>query len=297
MKKYHWVGRYMDKSYKQYKEVFSQNFSIQYKESVNSSQKTYHIHDVLEIVLVRSDGVVTMVDDQEFPVKKDTLLIFNHRDLHFNKVSYLDQPYCRYVVYFAPEFVDGLSTAQTNLLECFYFRTFPVPWIIPLTQKKSDEFSALLDEIINSARQDQVYGSELYTRLLLGEFLLKVNLEYRDYHHINTQDNTIKYNQIYQIMDYIHKHYAEDLNLDLLSKQFFISKFQLCKLFKEVTGMSPNQYLIHCRLIKAKELLIEGILVENVCELTGYNNLAHFSRSFKKNVGKSPKQFQLINKK
>ncbi|MCA5962728.1 helix-turn-helix transcriptional regulator [Blautia sp. RD014234] len=56
-----------------------------------------------------------------------------------------------------------------------------------------------------------------------------------------------------------------------------------------MTGTSPNQYLIRCRIIKAKELLLQGFSVESVCMMTGYNSLPHFSRSFKSQTGISPK--------
>ena len=53
------------------------------------------------------------------------------------------------------------------------------------------------------------------------------------------------------------------------------------------------QYLINCRLMKARELLLNGMAVEEVCGRVGYRNLSHFSRAFKSKVGVSPKQYQM----
>jgi AraC-like DNA-binding protein len=46
-------------------------------------------------------------------------------------------------------------------------------------------------------------------------------------------------------------------------------------------------------MIKAKELLMKDYSVEEVCDLAGFNNLPHFSRSFKQHTGCSPKRYQL----
>jgi AraC-like DNA-binding protein len=45
---------------------------------------------------------------------------------------------------------------------------------------------------------------------------------------------------------------------------------------------------------KAKELLMKDFSVDEVCDLAGFNNLSHFSRSFKQRTGYSPKQFQMM---
>lgn len=96
----------------------------------------------------------------------------------------------------------------------------------------------------------------------------------------------------YEIISYLHTHYQEELTLDELAKRFYTNKYSLCALFREATGSSPNQYLIQCRLQKAMELLLKEPTVETVCRQTGYNNLSHFSRAFKRFAGMSPKQFQ-----
>lgn len=286
----------MEKIYEQYKENIAQPFSLKYKESSLEAKNTYHIHDVLEVVLVRSEGMVLLTAEQEFSVEKNTLLLFNHMDLHFNKMPCSDHACSRYVLFFSPEFVNGLSTEKTNLLDCFYLRPFENPWMIPLKQEEADDCAELLDKIMETEKQKEKYGAELYMRLLLGEVLMKVNEAYRAYHHMDMQVYSEKYGKIYQMMDEIHHRYAENLNLDLLAKKFFINKFQLCNMFRKVTGMSLNQYVIRCRILKAKELLLQGARVEEVCERTGYNSLAHFSRSFKKKCGESPKQFQMRNR-
>ena len=83
-------------------------------------------------------------------------------------------------------------------------------------------------------------------KILLIELLLRANAMYRDYHNITAPTISQNYSLVYNVMNFIHKYYWDDITLDTLSQQFYINKFYLCSLFKSVTGTSPNQYLINC---------------------------------------------------
>jgi AraC-like DNA-binding protein len=202
----------------------------------------------------------------------------------------------RYVLYFQPEFISAFSSADTDLLECFYFRPFADPNILPLPEEKSSEIVQVYEEMIKA--EDEIrrhsYGGDLMIKFLLGKLLIKVNQIYREAHNINTDSSGGNKWRIYSIINFLHKNYFEEISLDTLSRQFHINKFYLCTLFKDVTGMSPAQYLINCRMLKAKELLMKDYSVEEVCDLAGFNNLSHFSRSFKQHTGQSPKKYQMM---
>ncbi len=277
-----------------YHETLQGDFSVRHKVTATSEKASFHIHDEFELLLVLSDGIRCEIGDKIYPLEKNTLLLFNNMDLH-----HLAQPpgtvSDRYVVYFKPEYIRSLSSPRTDLLECFLFRPFADPNLLPLTQEQADCFTRIFDQImkLDAQPEDETYGKDLGVKFLLGDLLLQVNRLYREKHQITEGVTLDSYRLIYRIISYMHENYWQPLSLDALSKQFFINKFSLCTLFKEVTGMSPNQYLINCRLMKAKELLIHQTPVEEVCGRVGYNNLSHFSRAFKQRMGVSPKKFQL----
>ncbi|MNC35613.1 HTH-type transcriptional regulator YesS [compost metagenome] len=91
--------------------------------------------------------------------------------------------------------------------------------------------------------------------------------------------------------EYIHKHYAEDITLELLASQLYISKNYLNQLFKKVTGETFTNYVIRVRIEKAKTLLQGGsYLIYEVSEMVGYQNVPYFSTLFKKYCGVSPSE-------
>ncbi|MNO17316.1 putative response regulatory protein [compost metagenome] len=93
------------------------------------------------------------------------------------------------------------------------------------------------------------------------------------------------------MIEYIHTHYAEDITLEHLASQLYISKNYLNQLFKKVTGETFTNYVIRVRIEKAKTLLQGGsYLIYEVSEMVGYQNVPYFSTLFKKYCGVSPSE-------
>jgi AraC-like DNA-binding protein len=94
------------------------------------------------------------------------------------------------------------------------------------------------------------------------------------------------------VRNYIDHNYDNDLNLDLLSRFRFVSKYHLLRLFKRHYGLTPRQYLIDKRIEKSKEQLTNGMSVTETCFAVGFESLGSFSTLFKTKTGKSPTEFQ-----
>lgn len=95
-----------------------------------------------------------------------------------------------------------------------------------------------------------------------------------------------------QVIDYIHAHLDGDLNLKELASVARMSAHYFSQLFKQSIGFTPHQYVIHCRIEQAKELLIHGELtIAEVAKKVGFVDQSHFHRHFKRLVGITPKTF------
>ncbi|NEQ26951.1 MAG: helix-turn-helix transcriptional regulator, partial [Microcoleus sp. SIO2G3] len=95
-----------------------------------------------------------------------------------------------------------------------------------------------------------------------------------------------------QVMDYIHEHLDRDLTLATLAAIAQISPSYFSNLFKQSTGLSPHQYVIRCRVDRAKQLLRQGKLsIAEIAYSLGFTHQSHFSHHFKRLVGNSPKAF------
>ncbi|MFD0616137.1 helix-turn-helix domain-containing protein [Paenibacillus sp. GCM10027629] len=92
---------------------------------------------------------------------------------------------------------------------------------------------------------------------------------------------------------YIERNYPEDLSLTDLAGVVYVSPYYLAHLFKVEIGISPIQYLIKCRIDKAKKLLSGTKLsVQDISMQVGYSNSNYFNLLFKKMTGVSPGKFR-----
>lgn len=94
-------------------------------------------------------------------------------------------------------------------------------------------------------------------------------------------------------LEYIHRHFKEDIDIDSLARMEHMSGTSLRNLFKNHTGISPNEYIITqrisaaCRLLSQTEQSISEIAAE-----VGYHDQYYFSRIFKKKVGVPPLKYR-----
>lgn len=84
-----------------------------------------------------------------------------------------------------------------------------------------------------------------------------------------------------------------DLNLDAFCKELGLSKSNLYRKIKQITGYSPNEFIRNFRLETAAKMLKETdmTITEVYCAI-GYNSLAYFSNCFKALYGVSPTEFK-----
>lgn len=69
----------------------------------------------------------------------------------------------------------------------------------------------------------------------------------------------------------------------------------LSRIFKEATGTTINDYLIHLRIRRACELLRQPkITLEDICREIGYSNVSYFNKLFKSRTGHTPGQYRLL---
>ena len=93
------------------------------------------------------------------------------------------------------------------------------------------------------------------------------------------------------ILDFIRDNLAEPLSLDQIAGQFFISKHYLCRIFKSATGFSVMEYIIYSRVLRARQLLQEGVSVQQAGELSGFSDNSHFIRTFGHLTGVTPGRY------
>lgn len=88
-----------------------------------------------------------------------------------------------------------------------------------------------------------------------------------------------------QVME---QRFAEPHTLRSLAREAGMSPFHFARIFRQLTGSPPHRYLVSIRLARAAGMLRDGAGVTETALATGFNNLSHFIRLFRRTYGTSP---------
>jgi AraC-like DNA-binding protein len=99
------------------------------------------------------------------------------------------------------------------------------------------------------------------------------------------------FRRVVQAKIFIDENYAEHLDLDNISDEACFSKFHFIRLFREIYGYTPHQYLIRVRIEKSMHLLRKDIPISEVCYAVGFESPSSFSGLFRRRVGLSPSAY------
>ncbi|GLX65776.1 response regulator transcription factor [Paenibacillus glycanilyticus] len=96
-----------------------------------------------------------------------------------------------------------------------------------------------------------------------------------------------------RLLDYIHEHYAEPLNLTEMAKHFHFNPSYLSSYFSTHHNEGFVDYLHRVRLTKASELLRAGeASISEISGMVGYSDHSYFCKVFKKHTGLSPSRYR-----
>jgi AraC-like DNA-binding protein len=99
--------------------------------------------------------------------------------------------------------------------------------------------------------------------------------------------------RIQTIHEFLMNHYKEDVNLENLAELVNMAEGSLCRFFKMQMGLTLFEYLNKLKIELACKLLMDDDLnIMEVCLDSGFNNLSHFNKQFRKINGVTPSEYR-----
>ena len=244
------------------------------------------IHDYYEINIALMDARKFFLEGQVYPLKRGTLFKINNTLLHRNVSA--GMRYHRCVIKFMPILMQKFCTAQTNLLACFH--TAP-----PILQLDENQISYIMNLVgqIEALKCGNEFGCDIHQQILFAQILLYLNrLSPKDCIQPETYPLDSK---VSLILQYINSHISEELSLQKIASQFYISRSKLCGMFKTTLGSTVNDYILHRRILKAKQLMNSSYSLLEISVHCGFNSYTHFARCFKSITVYTSKEYLIKN--
>lgn len=159
--------------------------------------------------------------------------------------------------------------------------------VIHLTPSEKNYFIMLIEHIM--LEQENEHPTKLlkqkYLEILLLELRNKIRMHSRMVQNFSKENQMI----IAEVLANIEADITKDFDINATAERYGFSPNYFRTLFKNVTGLSPVQYVNRARIMLSCEMLEkEGATIKEAAEEVGIYDLNYFSRLFKKIIGCSP---------
>ena len=259
-----------------------------YKEPRPDTVEVHH-HDFYEIYFFLGGAVEYWVDGKTFHLEPGDFLLINPMELHRPIVREDNKTYERIVLWIRKEYLEKLSTEEMDLTRCF---DTTLPTHTNLIHPKTVERTALTTRLSELIRENYgtEMGSDLYAQGLFLQFMVELNrlaLRAPKPRVFKDDSSTL----VSRVLTYINEHFSEELSLESIAGEFYVSKYYLSHAFSNEVGVSVYRYIILKRLTSACQLLLDGKSAKEVCVACGFTDYTSFFRAFKSEYGISPRDF------
>ena len=268
--------------------MLREDFEVFHFTGNNGVQIALHFHDFYECSLLLRGKLSYQIESSSFSEQPGDLLFISPNQLHRPLFVHGNEPYERIVFWLNRTFVEKLSCAETDLSACFYGGQTGA---IRLGGAMLAQITRLFSELIASMR-GEAFGREILSRSIAESLLVYLNRIARGESGQDRAEITIS-PLVQRVCCYLDEHIAESVSLDALSCEMFLSKYHLERKFKQETGVSIYQLLLQKRMIRARNLMREGLPLLEVALECGFSGYSGFYKAFRAEYGVSPRAYFL----
>ena len=243
-----------------------------------------HAHDTFEVLYFVSGQGTYSVESTAYALEPGSVLLMRPGEVHKLQID-PSQPYERIVMQFRENWLLHFQDLYRPLLSPFIRRPLGQNNLYSPTEFNSPFVLACLKRIEtagDTAMQTLIAETALPT--ILSEFYKAHKARRR----AADEQPSAPHTRIQDILLYVNEHLFDDLSLDDLCEQFYISKTQLGRLFRTATGSTAWDYILVKRLVEARRQILSGVAVTEASLACGFRDYSAFYRAYKKRYGESP---------
>lgn len=261
--------------------------------SYSKNMEFEHFHSYYEIHVLLSPDAIHFIKGVPYHIKRGDFVLLAPSLLH--KTCYPEgEPSQRLIITFM--YRDdgyGFSDSYHELLSPFN-RELP---IYRFPEEQLNVLNKLINRIVTISKEagtQELTGTyELMVHSIFTEFLYYFNRcqDYNTYEPEQPKDQIEQ--RIYAVSNFIHTHYMEDLTLEDLARENWMSPYYLSHQFKNITGYTLTHYIHLVRIRNCQYLLINSPKkITEIATECGFSSFSQFNRIFRRLCGESPSDYR-----
>lgn len=252
-----------------------------------------HWHENMQLYFFTEGNALVECNKKHYYVTTDSIIVINSNELH--SLESLSDNLNFYTIRIDSSFLfsNQVDLCQTKFLSPMLQNQISFQNLIENDKQILDCVTMTIQEYF-SKKIGYELAVKSFTYQLIVLLLRQYVSKFLTRKELISKVNNLKRFDL--IFEYIDNNYFKKITTQDLSNIVHISTYHFCRIFKQMTGKTPTDYINGIRLKKAVDYLNKGDL--NITEIAlrcGFDSVNYFSRLFTKHFDVSPTKFKKIN--
>ena len=260
-----------------------ENFRLFHLRSESGEKVDFHYHEFCKLLFLVSGQGSYFVDGKRYLLSAGDLVLIGSRSVHKPELAE-GSTYERIIIYISPDYLQQMSTQDCDLLSLF---SGSHGHVLRLKEQRRKAVFSLVSKLERDLSQE-AFGRTILSQADLLHLLVELGRSMEDSATNLPRPSVPENRRVVEIMEYLDRNLAEEIDMDALAERFFISKYYMMRLFQRETGTTIYGYLTQKRLLKARELISGGMRAMESCYACGFHSYSSFTRAYGKYFGTTP---------
>lgn len=234
-----------------------------------------HGREDYQIIYIAKGKGYFKLKEREEVIEEGHLVLYKPYEMQYYRYDYKDQSEIYWIHFTGSEvekYFANIGRKGVNVYKVGFDKAYVSTWgnIMTEIQIKRPYYEQILES-------QMIFLLALFSRAITEE----------------RQSISNTHKVVQKVIEQMHRNHNEFVEVRAYAERCNMSVCWFIKNFKEITGMTPNQYMNHIKINEAKALLSNtGLNINEVADLLGFQNAFYFSKLFKKLTGKCPREWK-----